>query len=929
MPLTCPRCSKIIEFSGERPRFCPYCGAILEPTAQALPLVDLAETAPYERHATETIAYLPEANRLKPADTWPDQVANYRLIRLLGQGGMGAVFEAEELGTGRLVALKLIAQERVRSAESLERFRQEGRLASTVSHPRCVFVLAADEENGRPYIVMELMPGTTLQDLVERHGPMKVEQAVPRILDVIDGLKEAHRLGVIHRDVKPSNCFIDAHDRTKIGDFGLSKSLGGTSNLTRTGAFLGTPLYASPEQIKGEMIDERTDVYSAAASLYYLIAGRPPFQGTDAAATLARIVSEPLEPLRNLRPDVPPELERALLRGMERDRNRRFRDLEEFRAAILPFAPGRMSGAWWGRRIAAYLLDVGASNLALIVLLNLVLELVTRGRYRPSPVVDMRASMVVELLTYLFAYGLLEAYTGASPGKWLFSLRVWGTGLGNPTVGSVWRRTALFFLVAALPWQFWELSTGVLHARPMPEIMWALRFFAPFLLFLPSLRDGSTRGWHERWTGTRVVSLPRSARRRAPHRRRPVGKEHGGVARPAGVMSTIGPYEIRGAVRWEDRRKVLSAEDPMLGRESWVVLRPKGSPPPSEARRDLVRETRTRWLAGGEQGDNRWDAFLAPTGCPLTDLAGADGLSWADTRPLLEDLTQELVAATADGTLPGALDPDMVWVQPDGVAILVDGLEPSRRSPSDGRPAPDRALDLLRESAAVALEGGRRRSGDRNGTIAAPVPLHAREILDRLGNRPDAFRDPAAVRDALEATLDGITEVDRTRRALHLAAQMILMLPGLAAMFGLTLILLREFGDAAANPSAEVDDWLTSGPQWQIMVAACVILAWVGWSAITRGGLSLRLLDMGLVRRDGQPAGRIRCALRSLLAWIVPGSLLIASGAAMQRAPDHPWIAWLAFGLANVAILSYIPLSLYRPDRGPHDRLAGTVIVPR
>ena len=126
---------------------------------------------------------------------------------------------------GRRVALKLISADFAASPAAVERFRREGRLASGVSHPRCVFVLAADEAAGRPYIVMELMPGTTLQDLVDRDGPMPIEKAISKISDVIDGLREAHRLGVVHRDVKPSNCFLDADGRVKIGDFGLSKSL--------------------------------------------------------------------------------------------------------------------------------------------------------------------------------------------------------------------------------------------------------------------------------------------------------------------------------------------------------------------------------------------------------------------------------------------------------------------------------------------------------------------------------------------------------------------------------------------------------------------------------------------------------------------------------------------------------------------------------
>jgi serine/threonine protein kinase len=167
---------------------------------------------------------------------------------------MGAVYEAEAPDTGSRVAVKLLSTRLAASPTSVERFRQEGRLASQLAHPRCVFVLAADTDAGRPYIVMELMPGRTLKDVVDERGPLPPDQAVAHILDVVDGLAEAHRLGVLHRDVKPSNCFLTADGRVKVGDFGLSKSLATSADrhLTQTGAFLGTVLFASPEQLRGD-----------------------------------------------------------------------------------------------------------------------------------------------------------------------------------------------------------------------------------------------------------------------------------------------------------------------------------------------------------------------------------------------------------------------------------------------------------------------------------------------------------------------------------------------------------------------------------------------------------------------------------------------------------------------------------------------------
>src|SRR5262249_55483675 len=148
-------------------------------------------------------------------------------------------------------------------------------------------------------IVMELMPGRTLRDVIEREGSLAPERAIAYILDAIDGLAEAHRLGVLHRDVKPSNCFLTADDRVKVGDFGLSKSLTGSRDqpLPPTGAFLGPVLFAAPEQIRGEPLDYAADVYSVCATLYFLLCGEAPYHHENVAAAFARAMTEPPPPI--------------------------------------------------------------------------------------------------------------------------------------------------------------------------------------------------------------------------------------------------------------------------------------------------------------------------------------------------------------------------------------------------------------------------------------------------------------------------------------------------------------------------------------------------------------------------------------------------------------------------------------------------------
>ena len=190
----------------------------------------------------------------------------------------------------------------IRDSQTVERFLKEASLAASLSHPRSTYVYEAGRDGEHFYTVMELMPGRTLNDLVKENGPLPITDAVDFTLDAVDGLEAAHAAGIVHRDVKPSNCFLTEDSRVKIGDFGLSKSLVSDSSLTMTGMFLGTPQFAAPEQIRHQPIDERTDIYALATSLYYLVAGKPPFVG-GAAAVLAQIVADDPAPLKTVRRD--------------------------------------------------------------------------------------------------------------------------------------------------------------------------------------------------------------------------------------------------------------------------------------------------------------------------------------------------------------------------------------------------------------------------------------------------------------------------------------------------------------------------------------------------------------------------------------------------------------------------------------------------
>jgi eukaryotic-like serine/threonine-protein kinase len=929
--VTCGKCFRELDYGGARPLFCAYCGQALgTPTPGNEPTdpewsdpATITEPPRAEGRGDETIDFVPRPATGRRGEV-PEWVKGYRLIRQLGRGGMGTVYEAEDSRHGRKVALKIIAPGYVDSIGAVERFRQEGRLASSLSHPRCVFVLEADEDDdGRPFIAMELMTGDTLQDLVEKSGPLEIGDAVSKILDVVEGLREAHRLGLIHRDVKPSNCFLDGDGRVKVGDFGLSKSQVGSSHLTRSGSFLGTPLYASPEQIKVEPLDERTDVYSTAATLFYLLTGRAPFDRGDASATMARIVTDPAPSAREKRPEVPIGLDRAIRKALETDRDRRTRDLGEFTRAIRAFAPGHVFSAKISLRIGAYLADA----LVITVTLFLLFEVL----FHAPPWVEIPVDFLIALAYFAVGDGVF----GASPGKRLLRLRVADrSGRESAGLARATLRAAVFLIVADLPINLFlnldPFLTGLNQVLLFSGACLAAEAFGLAMLAVPMRATEGRRGLHDLASGTRVVSLPSIEHRRAAGPRRAIGRDRGSVSRPVGVMQAVGPYKVRGAVRWESNRRVVSGEDSTLGREAWIVIRPKGSPAPDPARREVARATRPRWLAGGEQHEGRWDAYVAPAGCPIVDLAGPEGLPWHDARPILEDLADELAAASAEGTLPPGLTVDQVWVQPDGRAILVDPLAivdaPAGPSGRDD----ERALALLRRVAALALEGGRRRLDDHSATIRSPVPLHASGLLGRLFGGKDAHETVAAFRAEIKATRNLPTEVTVGQRATQLGILGLFVSIGLGSCFVLAYLLLAGRLDHWFGGDGEIGsaDLASNKYVLALVYGSFFPTIWIIWDAITRGGISLKLAGLGLARWDGRKAARWRCAWRSFLVWVPPNALLIASVWVQGRIPTPAWSCWAIFDLAVALMPIYAASALISPSSGPHDQLSGLRVVP-
>ena len=938
MQVSCSQCSRTIGYRGDRPSFCPGCGSSLgEPVAiepandvDPVGLTIALDEPSAEVDPDATTVHDPRPFLGLVDGSMPGQVAGYRLLARLGVGGMGTVHEAEELATGRRVALKLIAPELVTSEVAVERFLQEGRLASAIAHPRCVFVMGADQHEGRPYLVMELMPGATLKDLVLGSGPLAPEQAVAKILDVVDGLREAHRLGVLHRDVKPSNCFLQADGRVKVGDFGLSKALGGDPGLTRSGAFLGTPLYASPEQVRGEPLDARTDVYSVAATLYYLLTGRAPFEGGDAAATLAKIVADPAPSPRALRPEIPKGLEAVVLAGLERQRDRRPRDLDEYRAWLLPFVPDRLSIGGIGLRLAAYIFDMIVVRFVVIFLINAMDYLIHDRIY--SPRTNSIMVMGLDVALFIIYFVIFETRTGASPAKRLMRLRVYQSDAANtPGIGRGLLRAAVFFAIILVPADVYNLFYMFSDEEQFTlGPTWSLRLAGLVLLASTMRARNGYRGVHEWISGTRVVRLPAPERaRKAGHRRPGSSPISPPLIRPGGLPEVLGSFRVEGALHWGPARGVLRAVDPALDRPVWIVFRGEGVAQPGDSRRDLGRVARPRWLGGGEHDGRCWDAFVAPPGRPLAELVAADGpFSWHDTRPILVALAEELALAEADGTLPEDLNADQVWFQPDGDLQLLDvaPVDPPARTDASRR-----ELRLMVEVATLALTG---RSGP-DGLLRPfdiPLPVHARTLLGRLRGERGGYERLAEFRADLDATRDRRTELgpqDRLARLGMFASLGVVYLAiQISAMAVLAYALTSHFQGRSMLRMGRGGSADSLIEVYLAFLPLATPLFWAAWAFCARGGWTRRIANLALVRDDGSTPSRLRCAVREGLLWAIASALssLVVHDEGTTLG-DIPFP--LTFLATLVGLSAYAAFGVLSGRRMPHEFLSKTTVVPR
>ncbi|MCB1024063.1 MAG: protein kinase [Acidobacteria bacterium] len=277
-------------------------------------------------------------------------VGNYKILEDLGEGGVGMVYKGVDTMLDREVAIKVMRPELASQTSVVERFRSEAITLAKLNHPNIATLFSLFREGDELYMVLEFVEGETLEDLLHRRGSLSPAEALPIFCQALDGINYAHELGIVHRDIKPSNMMLGKDGKLKVLDFGIARLLG-TARMTRVGNIIGTLEYMSPEQVRGEETDERSDIYGLGMMLYEVLTGQLPFQSENEFALMKAHTEEMPAPPRQLNPDISAELEEAIMKAVAKDPAERFQNGGEFLDAIFEMDPDSVSSAFGSQSI--------------------------------------------------------------------------------------------------------------------------------------------------------------------------------------------------------------------------------------------------------------------------------------------------------------------------------------------------------------------------------------------------------------------------------------------------------------------------------------------------------------------------------------------------------------------------------------------------
>ena len=990
-------------------RRCPRCGRQLPPDAPEGLCASCLLTAGMETLTGSSAPSPPSAPRLVDGQVW----GPYRVVRLLGRGGMGEVYEAEQLETGRRLALKVL-RHTLRGAEDRARFLREGQLAASISHPHTVYIFGSEEVGGAPAITMELLSGGTLKDRVSVEGLMPPSAAVSAVLDIIGGLDAAQAAGILHRDIKPSNCFVDADGTVKVGDFGLS-----ISTLTRdvrqelaTAGFEGTPQFAAPEQLRGEPLDVRSDIYAVGATLYYLLTERPPLDAPDLRELVSKVVSENPASPRLLRRDIPRGLAAVVLRCLAKAPAGRPQSYAELADLLRPYVSAGEVPSPLGPRLIAWIADS--------VIVSILTWLLVSSAWAAGSATTMLRLSAWSWLASVIYYLVLEGGWGASLGKRLMGLRV-TSQIDDRWWLRVGLRTVVFHVPTVVPTLFLmgamrgSTVPGVVYTANTPQSGWSWNappdalpsLLLTILLFSIARRGNGWIGVHEWLSRTHVVerNVPRPVASAAP-KTSPADRD------PAlSSLRRVGPYAVHTMVGETGGGRLFVGVDPILRRHVWIHEVPPGTPPVTATRRDASRPGRLHWLAGRRAATENWDAFEAPRGEPF--LAAPPTSDWRRARRALASLATELDASAHDDRHT-QLSLAQVWRRADGQLVLLDFLWPASVAPDANQTLTPVALLAAVSTRAFAP------------TTEPAAPLSATRLLNRLASgAPPALADVNAELLRLSSIPN---RPSRIRRALPIVmATMPVAVPILAVT-----VMLPSYIWSAAGKSSEIlmwmswitdsgadgkfktqeqrtaaeqyvaahfgsqltsdDFWNTQGPQMEFvdgmrrraaeiaarypavspdeLARASAIVApqiqevadWranfpgggealrgfvaSGFASIgllfsivcglisvlaVPGGLVTRALRHAVVRRDGREIGRVRSAVRLLIAWspVIAWMAYVGNPMFGDLRAMSPVAAYAVGGLSLISMAAGAVWTIAVPGRGPHDCIAGTWVVPR